>query len=177
MPQGGLGNLIALPLQKAARRKNNSEFVDGGFEPYDDQWAFLSSVGKIDSDRVRDLAAELGDGPELGRTQRRRRREGGVPGPWETCKPAKVHLKKSDFPGQIDIVKSNMLFIPKEGISQRALNRIKRLGVLQKPDVFTKHQAMRLPTYTDTRGWSHAPTKLGDTSACPEGAKASWRPS
>ncbi len=28
MPKGGLGNLIALPLQKTAREKSNSEFID-----------------------------------------------------------------------------------------------------------------------------------------------------
>ncbi len=32
IPKGGLGNLIALPLQKTAREKSNSEFVDGQFE-------------------------------------------------------------------------------------------------------------------------------------------------
>ena len=31
MPRGGLGNLIALPLQKAARENTNSEFVDENF--------------------------------------------------------------------------------------------------------------------------------------------------
>lgn len=47
MPKGGLGNLIALPFQKAARKNNNSEFIDEKFESYYDQWAFLSSMQKI----------------------------------------------------------------------------------------------------------------------------------
>ena len=149
MPQGGLGNLIALPLQKTARRKNNSEFVDGSFKPYDDQWAFLSSVEKIAPDRIRELAAELGDGPELGVLKEDEEKEEN-PKPWETGKPPKVRLKKSDFPRQIDIVKANMLFVPKKGISQRALNRIKRLASFKNP-MFYKHQAMRLPTYGHPR--------------------------
>ncbi len=148
MPQGGLGNLIALPLQKAARRKNNSEFVDGRFEPYDDQWAFLSSVEKIAPDRIRELATELGDGSELGILKEDEEEEN--PKPWETGKPPKVRLKKSDFPQQIDIVKANMLYIPKKGISQPALNRIKRLASFKNP-VFYKHQAMRLSTYGHPR--------------------------
>ena len=37
MPAGGFGNLIALPLQNAARRNGNSVFVDDDFQPYDDQ--------------------------------------------------------------------------------------------------------------------------------------------
>lgn len=47
MPKGGLGNLIALPLQKVARSDNNSVFIDEKFIPYIDQWAFLASVQKL----------------------------------------------------------------------------------------------------------------------------------
>ena len=44
MPLGGFGNLIALPLQRRARENGNSVFVDEDLQPYDDQWAFLSTV-------------------------------------------------------------------------------------------------------------------------------------
>ncbi len=44
LPQGGFGNLIAMPLQKQARERGNSVFVDDRFEPHADQWAFLSSI-------------------------------------------------------------------------------------------------------------------------------------
>ena len=37
MPQGGFGNLIALPLQRAARRQDNTVFLDGGLVPWPDQ--------------------------------------------------------------------------------------------------------------------------------------------
>jgi hypothetical protein len=43
LPKGGFGNLIALPLQKTARRNNNSVFIDDHFHPIEDQWAFLAS--------------------------------------------------------------------------------------------------------------------------------------
>lgn len=36
MPKGGLGNLIALPLQKAARKNHNSEFIGENYETYED---------------------------------------------------------------------------------------------------------------------------------------------
>src|SRR5690606_18907525 len=42
MPRGGFGNLVALPLQHEPRQQGNSVFVDESFEPYLDQWAFLS---------------------------------------------------------------------------------------------------------------------------------------
>ncbi len=34
MPKGGLGNLIALPLQLAPRKAGNSVFIDSDFDPY-----------------------------------------------------------------------------------------------------------------------------------------------
>ena len=52
MPDGGFGNLVALPLQGLARKSGNSVFVDEQFRPYDDQWAYLSSVQKITANAV-----------------------------------------------------------------------------------------------------------------------------
>ena len=47
MPNGGFGNLIALPLQGQARKNDNSVFVDRNFKAYSDQWAYLSSIKKV----------------------------------------------------------------------------------------------------------------------------------
>ena len=47
MPNGGFGNLIALPLQGQARKNDNSVFVDRKFKAYSDQWAYLSSIKKV----------------------------------------------------------------------------------------------------------------------------------
>jgi superfamily II DNA or RNA helicase len=140
MPKGGFGNLIALPFQKSARNNNNSEFVNERFESYGDQWAFLSSVKKITEDRIENLKSELCRGHELGELKID---EEETPKPWERYA---VNLQEIDFPRQIDIVKANMLFIPKASISQRALNRLKRLATFKNP-MFFKQQAMRLPTH------------------------------
>ena len=47
LPEGGLGNLVALPLQGLARKNGNSIFVNEYFEPYDDQWEYLLNVSKL----------------------------------------------------------------------------------------------------------------------------------
>ena len=47
MPAGGFGNLIALPFQSRPRENGNSVFVDDDFRPYDDQWAYLSEIGRL----------------------------------------------------------------------------------------------------------------------------------
>lgn len=46
---GGLGNLIALPLQYHARQKGNTLFLDieNGYKPYQDQWDLLKNIKKI----------------------------------------------------------------------------------------------------------------------------------
>ena len=47
MPKGGLGNLIALPLQKLPRADGISVFIDAEFRPYGDQWTFLASMKRM----------------------------------------------------------------------------------------------------------------------------------
>ncbi|MBA7497281.1 hypothetical protein ES704_00009 [subsurface metagenome] len=46
---GGLGNLIALPLQYQARQKGNTLFLDpdNSFTPYINQWNLLSNIRRI----------------------------------------------------------------------------------------------------------------------------------
>lgn len=138
MPKGGFGNLIALPLQKAARNNNNSVFIDENFQPYDDQWAFLSSIQKLSEDNIELLVTKLCYGNELGVL---RKDEEETQKPWET---SRVKLAKEDFPNEIEIVKTNMLFVPKAEFSQRALNYLKRLAAFKNPE-FYKAQAMRIP--------------------------------
>ena len=58
MPKGGFGNLIALPLQRAPRRDGNSVFIDSGFQPYPDQWQFLSTIRRMEANSAEDLVAE-----------------------------------------------------------------------------------------------------------------------
>ncbi len=145
LPKGGLGNLIALPFQKTARKESNSEFVDENFESFSDQWIFLSTIQKISESEVNKLIMQLCTGNELGELKIEEEEQK----PWEKTKPV-TKLNKSDFPKHIEIVKANMLFIPKVGISQRALNRLKRLASFKNP-VFYRNQAMRLPTFGHPR--------------------------
>ena len=144
MPKGGFGNLIALPLQKAARENNNSVFIDDDFQTYEDQWSFLSSIRKLTEDNIDTIIAQLCNGNELGILKEDTEEK---PKPWESNK---VVLQNKDFPEIIEIFKANMLFIPKAGISQKALNRIKRLAAFKNPE-FYKAQAMRLSTFNKPR--------------------------
>src|SRR5215203_1354212 len=58
---GGLGNLIAAPLQGRARRRGATVFLDlATMEPHEDQWTYLSSLGRLTPKEVNRLAQRLG---------------------------------------------------------------------------------------------------------------------
>ncbi|MFN0282181.1 MAG: TOTE conflict system archaeo-eukaryotic primase domain-containing protein [Kineosporiaceae bacterium] len=64
LPAGGIGNLIAAPLHGASRRAGATVFLDlSTMEPHEDQWAYLSALGRMSPrdltrclSRVRDIA-------------------------------------------------------------------------------------------------------------------------
>ena len=144
LPNGGFGNLIALPLQGQARKKGNSLFVDESFQPYPDQWAYLSTMRKLDVEDVDALVKAHSHGDALGDlcvvepTSK----------PWE--KQKKVTLSALDFYGVQHIIRANMIYIPSNGFAPRARNQLLRLAAFRNPD-FYKSQAMRLPIYDKPR--------------------------
>jgi superfamily II DNA or RNA helicase len=61
LPTGGVGNLIAAPMQGRCRRRGATVFLDTStLEPHDDQWAYLSSLGRLSPREVARLAQRLG---------------------------------------------------------------------------------------------------------------------
>jgi hypothetical protein len=58
IPTGGFGNLIALPLQGRPRENGNSVFLDNHFRPYEDQWAYLSTIRRLSCSEVRSAVSE-----------------------------------------------------------------------------------------------------------------------
>lgn len=148
IPKGGFGNLIALPLQMKARKKGNSVFIDEHFKPYADQWEFLSSIKKLSGNKIETLIASLSVGENRSELGMLRKDEEESSKPWEKI-PAAT-LTKDDFPGKINLVKVNMIYVFKGDISQRALNVLKRLAAFKNPE-FYKAQAMRMPTYNKPR--------------------------
>ncbi|MEA1945992.1 MAG: primase C-terminal domain-containing protein [Thermodesulfobacteriota bacterium] len=58
---GGIGNLIALPFQKKARKKGHTLFLDpdtGFADPLGDQWKVLSEINRIDESDLDKLIEE-----------------------------------------------------------------------------------------------------------------------
>lgn len=144
LPNGGFGNLIALPLQGQARKKGNSLFVDEKFIPYPDQWAYLSSMKKLSKESIDALVKEHGHGDALGNLCTVESESK----PWE--KKRRVTLSALDFYGVQHIVRANMLYILENGFAPRVRNQLLRLAAFRNPE-FYKAQAMRLPIYDKPR--------------------------
>jgi superfamily II DNA or RNA helicase len=139
IPQGGLGNLIALPLQAIPRKEGNSVFVDGNFIPYSDQWAYLSSVSKLSFDEINRVIDAIPD-EEVDKEEAEK--------PWEVRGDTK--LSAADYPASANIVLADMIYIEKAGMSERLMHKLKKLAAFKNPEFF-KAQAMRLNTYEKPR--------------------------
>lgn len=143
MPKGGFGNLIALPLQKEARVKGGSLFVDINFKPYDDQWEFLFSIKRISTALLENWISSW-QCPPLGEL---RIDDDENEKPWRQLK---ISLSSSDCPSAVNCVLADMIYIPNSGFSDRAQNKIKRLAAFRNP-LFYQAQAMRMPVWDKPR--------------------------
>jgi len=151
MPKGGFGNLIALPLQKRPRADNNSVFVDGGFRPYPNQWSFLAAVNRMPAEAVDALVQDAqGHGDLIGVRFSASEDEDVQPWMQPPSRTQADRIVPGPFPAQVQIVRENLVYIEKSGLSSAMLNRLLRLAAFQNPE-FYKAQAMRLPTFNKPR--------------------------
>ena len=142
LPEGGFGNLVALPLQGQARRKENSVFVDNDFLVYKDQWAFLYNLKKIQESTI-DQLLRLHYQEELGKLSMSSEIK-----PWVT--PLPQNITQEDFHAKVEIIKADKLYIPLKAVSAKVLNHLKRIAAFKNPEFYNK-QALRLSTYAIPR--------------------------
>lgn len=140
LPDGGFGNLVALPLQGLARKYGNSVFVDDSYQMYPDQWAYLQSLHRMSETEIDDILRTHHVPLELSTTNEET--------PWkqpriETCQP-------HTLPQRIQIRKSNQLYIPYANLTPGAVNYFRRLSSFRNPEFYAR-QAMRLPTFSTPR--------------------------
>jgi superfamily II DNA or RNA helicase len=151
MPQGGFGNLIALPLQKQARQRGNTVFLDEQFEPYADQWAFLASVRRMSRAYVEAL---VHDAESKGRIIGVRvvMPDEDDDDPWQSppSRRQKEPPISGPLPEKLEIVLGDQIYITKVGVPPGLRNRLACLAAFQNPE-FYRAQAMRLPTYDKPR--------------------------
>ena len=136
LPKGSFGNLIALPLQGACRRRGTTVFLDPAtLQPFEDQWAFLSSLGRSSPESIASLAESVrlvAAGPD----QRTYREPHGREAP----KPPETILAEAGA----------MLSIDRIGMPPALLAALKHLASLHNPAYYEKER-LRLSTWRTPR--------------------------
>ena len=154
LSRGGFGNLIALPLQGAARRAGNSVFVDGDMVPHPDQWAFLAQLGRISLARIEELVGQAErEGRVLGvRSVTVSEDDAFDAAPW-SVPPSRRQPNppiEGPLPDAAELVLADRLYIAKADLPPGLVARLMRLAAFQNPE-FYRAQALRLGTWGKPR--------------------------
>jgi len=148
MPKGGLGNLIALPLQKLPRADGNSVFIDAEFRPYGDQWAFLASMERMPISAAEAVVLEAQRNGDLVGVRISSAEDEGQD-PW-TLPPSRKRAERpipGPFPGAGPSCSRQPLYIEKKDLPSAMLNRLLRLGHSRTPNS-TKRKQCGFPLST-----------------------------
>lgn len=149
MRDGGLGNLVALPLQGQALRKGNSAFIDDNWKVISDPWTLMKNVRKLSKQLVEEKINEwtsegiFGALADYMSDEKEEHSNKDKDKPWE--KKKKLFISKEDVDGTVDITLANQIYIKGYNIKARALNRFRRLAAFSNPE-FYKNQAMGFST-------------------------------
>ncbi len=150
LPKGGFGNLIALPLQKKAREQGNSIFVNQQLIPYEDQWAYLSTLKKLSLFELAHLVNQAEKQNNILAVKMPIEEDNGKPWQMSPSRKDKTLADMGDLPKKINLVIGNQIFIEKKNLSAPLHNKIIRIAAFQNPE-FYKAQAMRLSTFDKPR--------------------------
>lgn len=166
IPEGGFGNLIALPFQGKAQREGNSVFVDERFESFPDQWLYLSQIQLISRATVDRLIEDTKNKPlgiaTAAATNKTRR---------NVQKPRKrLPLTPRDFPSNLLVTQADMLYIPEKSLSPAAQMEIRRLATFANPEFF-RAQSMHQSVFGKPRLIDLSELRDGRV-AIPRGCKA-----
>ena len=166
IPDGGFGNLIALPFQGKAQREGNSVFVDEQFEPFPDQWLYLSQVQLIPRSTVQNLIETTGDNPHglatvtvANKTKR-----------YAQTPRKRLLLTSRDFPSSLPVTQADMLYIPEKSLSPAAQMEIRGLATFANPE-FYRAQSMHQSVFGKPRLIDLSELRDGYV-AIPRGCKA-----
>jgi hypothetical protein len=150
LPIGGFGNLIALPLQGIARRKENSVFVDGDLAPYADQWGYLAGVQRMSRDSLDRIVEHASAGGRV--LGVRLPLEEGEDEPWflAPSRRSRQPVIAGGLPASVRIILADPIYVPRAGLPAGLVARLVRLAAFQNPEFYAA-QAMRLSTHNTPR--------------------------
>ena len=141
LPEGGFGNLIALPLQKEARLSGNSSFVDNDLNVIQDQWQHLANIESISHSTLTKLLTQISPNSVLFKEQEVVENRP----PWEMTAKVKP-LMLDNAPKVVSITLANHVYFDLSEIPSALTARLRRLASFSNP-VFFKTQALRFSTH------------------------------
>ena len=141
LPEGGFGNLIALPLQREARLSGNSSFVDADLNTIQNQWQHLAQMEPISYQELSRLLTQVSPTSALFDEQEVIEKRP----PWEITAKAKP-LALANPPKKVFITLANHVYFDLSKLPNTLAARLRRLASFSNP-VFFKTQALRFSTH------------------------------
>ena len=141
LPEGKLGNLIALPLQGRALRNGNSAFVDESWNTYKDQWKRLRENRRLSEKDVDDLIklwCPDDDAMSIFQNDVVEDTAAGHTSLLFGQTPASTNrdFHAEDADGSVKIILSDGIYVNKKGLKDRMQNAIRRIAAYSNPQFF-----------------------------------------
>lgn len=139
LPEGGLGNVIALPLQGMALKSGNSAFVDENWNAYEDQLKVLAGTRRLTRQEIEDY---LSLWYSTGFTSE----DNGTDAPWDK----NSEIEAGSVKVVVRIVLADRIYIDSSGMSNKTKRQLRRMATFSNKQYF-QNQAMDMPNYDESR--------------------------
>ena len=139
LPEGGLGNVIALPLQGMALKSGNSAFVDENWNAYEDQLKVLAGTRRLTRQEIEDY---LSLWYSTGFTSE----DNGTDAPWDK----NSEIEAGSVKDVVRIVLADRIYIDSSGMSNKTKRQLRRMATFSNKQYF-QNQAMDMPNYDESR--------------------------
>ena len=139
LPEGGLGNVIALPLQGMALKSGNSAFVDENWNAYEDQLKVLAGTRRLTRQEIEDY---LSLWYSTGFTSE----DNGTDAPWDK----NSEIEAGSVKGVVRIVLADRIYIDSSGMSNKTKRQLRRMATFSNKQYF-QNQAMDMPNYDESK--------------------------
>ena len=139
LPEGGLGNVISLPLQGMALKSGNSAFIDENWNAYEDQLNVLAGTRRLTRQGIEDY---LSLWYSTGSTSE----DNGTDAPWDK----NSEIEAGSVKGVVRIVLADRIYIDSTGMSNKTKRQLRRMATFSNKQYF-QNQAMDMPNYDESR--------------------------
>ena len=139
LPEGGLGNVIALPLQGMALKFGNSAFIDENWNAYEDQLNVLAGTRRLTRQGIEDYLSLWYSTGSISE-------DNGTDAPWDK----NSEIEAGSVKGVVRIVLADRIYIDSTGMSNKTKRQLRRMATFSNKQYF-QNQAMDMPNYDESR--------------------------